>query len=273
MLEQGSWKLERAKIVEAVEKLINDSGPPTDDNQYFKMLESKNKSNSDPSLSSVILIDDNNYLQSMRYEYYQMARKYTLGFSQLYFDCSTDVAKKLNNSRSPDSQVPDEVITKMAAKMEQPNPFNNKWEAFSFTVKVDVDNDIIEDSFDMIKSVIDAATDNPVQEIVPKVSEEEREKDRVACDASVIHQADKCLRSFVNKRMFAMKQSGLSKEEMNAASKHVYKVKTEVLEDLKTGHTKLDRNLVTSVQNRDPESVRMLESDLNNIFQQKLALQ
>ena len=68
-----------------------------------------------------------------------MARKYTLGFSQLYFDCSTDIAKKLNNSRRSDCQVPDDVITKMAAKMEQPNPFNNKWEAFSFTVKVDVD--------------------------------------------------------------------------------------------------------------------------------------
>ena len=59
VVEQGSWKLERAKIVEAVDKLINNSGPDSDDNQYFKMLESKTKSNSDPSLSSVILIDDN----------------------------------------------------------------------------------------------------------------------------------------------------------------------------------------------------------------------
>ena len=143
---------------------------------------------------------------------------------------------------------------------------------FSFIVKVDVSNDI-EDSFDMIHTVIEVATNNLVQEIVPNVSEEEREKDRFACDASVIHQADKCLRSFVNKRMFAMKQSGLGKDEMNAAGKRIYKVKSEVLEDLKTGYTKLDKNLVTSIQNRDPDSSRMLENDLNNIFQEKLALQ
>ena len=70
-----------------------------------------------------------------------------------------------------------------------------------------------------------------------------------------------------------MKQSGLGKDEMNAASKRVYKVKSEVLEDLKTGYTKLDKNLVTSIQNRDPDSSRMLENDLNSIFQEKLALQ
>ena len=111
---------------------------------------------------------------------------------------------------------------------------------FSFIVKVDVSNDI-EDSFDMIHTVIEVATNNLVQEIVPNVSEEEREKDRFACDASVIHQADKCLRSFVNKRMFAMKQSGLGKDEMNAAGKRIYKVKSEVLENLKTGYSKLDK--------------------------------
>ena len=95
---------------------------------------------------------------------------------------------------------------------------------FSFIVKVDVSNDI-EDSFDMIHTVIEAAIDNPAQKIVPNVSEGEREKDRVACDASVNHQADKCLRTFVNKGMFAMKQSGLGKDEMNAAGKRIYKVK------------------------------------------------
>ena len=41
--------------------------------------------------------------------------------------------------------------------------------------------------------------------------------------------------------MFAMKQSGLGKNEMNVAGKRIYKVKSEVLEDLKTGYTKLDK--------------------------------
>ena len=63
-------------------------------------------------------------------------------------------------------------------------------------------------------------------------SEEERERDRVVCSASVIHQTDKHLRALVNKKMLALKQSGLSKEVMNESSKNIYSVKTELLEDL-----------------------------------------
>merc|ERR1719237_1592562 len=84
-----------------------------------------------------------------------------------------------------------------------------------------------EDHFEMIEAVIEAASSHPVQEEVPEVSKEDRERDREVCSASVVHQVDKMLRSLVNKRMLSLKKSGLRKEEMITASKKIYSVKTE----------------------------------------------
>ena len=76
----------------------------------------------------------------------------------------------------------------------------------------------------------------------------------------------------VNKRMLSLKQSGLSKDEMNKASKHIYSVKTELLEDLKTGFTRIDKDIVDSMRCSDPTGRDKLEDCLTKIFQSKLCL-
>ena len=219
---------------------------------------------------TILLIDDNNYLPSMRYQYYQLARTCSVGFAQLYFSCDINLAKSRNKSRPKENVVPDVVLDTMSTKLEPPNPFSNKWEAFSFTFQID--ESVQFENLDTVQAIINAATDNPVKEVVPNVSEEEREKDRVACNASVIHQSDKLLRTLVNKKMISLKRDGQSKEDMNNASKRIYSIKNEVLEDLKTGFTKLDKTLLTSVQNREPVGVLRLETELEHLFQEKLAL-
>jgi tRNA uridine 5-carbamoylmethylation protein Kti12 len=74
---------------------------------------------------------------SMRYEFYQLARKYETGFCQLHLEVDPSEALARNSRRGPDSQVPDDVITKMARKLESPNPLQNSWEKFSFSLKFD----------------------------------------------------------------------------------------------------------------------------------------
>ena len=90
--------------------------------------------------------------------------------------------------------------------------------------------------------------------------------------SSVIHQADKHLRTLVNKKMLALKQSGLSKEEMNESSKNIYSVKTELLEDFKTGFQRLDKDIVESVGKRGSDSSLRLHQALDFLFQNKLKL-
>ena len=263
--EQGAWKEEREKIVRAVDSLLMEAENEMS-NEYFEVLKKDYLKSSE---KHIFLIDDNNYLQSMRYEYYQLCRKHNIGFAQLFISCEVATATKYNLSREVDHQVPEKVITNMASKLDIPNPLKNKWEAFSFTI---LNNSSLKfgEHIGMVEAVIEAAGCNPVQETVPEVSEEERARDRVVCSASVVHQADKLLRGLVNKRMLSLKQSGLSKEEMNTVSKKIYSVKTEILEDLKTGFTKLDKDVVCSVQNNEFNSGEKLELELRSVFTSKM---
>ena len=265
--EQGAWKEERGKIVSAVDSLLSEAETEkSKDNEFFRVLKDDYRRGSE---RHTILIDDNNYLQSMRHEYYQLCRKHRIGFAQLFISCETETAIKFNVSRKAEHQVPESVIKAMADKLEAPNPLKNKWEAFSFTI-TNTPSVKSEDHFEMIEAVIEAAASHPVQEQVPEVREEDRERDREVCSASVVHKADKMLRSLVNKRMLSLKESGLSKEEMNIASKRIYSVKTEVLEDLKTGFTKLDKLVIISVQNKEADGALKLEKELESIFKNKI---
>ena len=276
-LEPGTWKRERELILAAVDRVLvgaggeygdngdndEDAEGGEDDNKYFHLL---------PSLSdgrpAVVLVDDNNYLQSMRQEYHQLARKHRTGFAQLYFSCDTQTAIRRNSERPEDERVPSQVIETMAAKLEPPNPLANRWETFSFTLGTGESQHNLE----LVLAVIEAAASSPVTRDVAGPSEEQRQQDRIVCSASLVHQADRHLRSLVNRKMLDMKQSGLSKEEMNMKSKSIYSIKTEVLEDLKTGWTKLDRELIQSVENREAESGLKLERQMEELFEVKLKI-
>ena len=263
-LEPGSWKKEREKILGAVDLILTGGeGEGEKDNKYYDEL----KTSLPAGGPVVILIDDNNYLQSMRHEYYQLARKHTTGFAQLYFSCETETAVQRNSERPEEERVPSEVIITMAEKLEPPNPLANKWECFSFSLGQS-------HNLDLVETVIVTASRSPVRwEVEEGPSQEEREQDRLVCSANVVHQADKHLRSLVNKKMMDMKQSGLTKEEMNLKSKSIYSIKTEVLEDLKTGWTKLDKTLIASIEKREQESGSRLEKEMEELFENKLKIE
>ena len=264
-LEPGRWKREREMILRAVDMIVSGEEGGGEENKHYEAL-SRSVA---VGRRLVVLVDDNNYLQSMRYEYYQLARTYTAGFAQLYFSCDEQTSLKLNQDRAEEERVPSTVIQNIQSKLEPPNPLANKWESFSFTLPHTEDT---QHNLEMVETVIEAALSSPVTLEVSGPSEEERHLDRIVCSASVVHQADKHLRSLVNKKMVSMKQSGLGKEEMNVKSKSIYSIKTEVLEDLKTGWTKLDKDLVRSVENRDSESGVRLEKEMEELFESKLQL-
>ena len=73
----------------------------------------------------------------MRYEYYQIARKFEVAFCQFFIDLDVNEAVGRNESRKVGERVPSDVITKMSEKLERPNPMSNLWERFSFSVKCD----------------------------------------------------------------------------------------------------------------------------------------
>ena len=84
----------------------------------------------------LIVIDDNNYLRSMRYPYHQIARRQSCGFCQLHLAADVTTALKLNTRRESRLRVEENVIRTMAAKLEPPDPLTNHWERFSFSIPV-----------------------------------------------------------------------------------------------------------------------------------------
>ena len=101
-----------------------------------KLLENVDREIEKSEQTLVFIIDDNNYYTSMRYEYFQLAKKHQIGFCQFFTDVPIEICKKNNESR--EISVPDEVIDKMAVKLEAPNPLKNAWEQFSFALSMKV---------------------------------------------------------------------------------------------------------------------------------------
>ena len=136
-----NFKSSRKNIIQISEHVIyklkgivekGDDYVQTNDGNILQSYESvKEKEN------IIMLLDDNNYYQSMRYEYYQLARKHSIGFCEIYLnpDCIDSVLSN-NQLRPIAEQIPDDVIKAMGTKIEAPDPFKNPWEQFSFSINV-----------------------------------------------------------------------------------------------------------------------------------------
>ena len=138
--EEGSWKKEREAILQAVASLlqqmhsndISDASMP-----YVRQLkESCLKLGKESKVT--VLVDDNNYLSSMRKPWHRLARERSAGFCQIFVQTSTEQAKARNSMREADERVPASVIDSMADRLEPPRPLVQAWEEMSFTVSATV---------------------------------------------------------------------------------------------------------------------------------------
>eukprot|EP00088_Acartia_fossae_P043776 TRINITY_DN4624_c0_g1_i2.p1 TRINITY_DN4624_c0_g1~~TRINITY_DN4624_c0_g1_i2.p1 ORF type:complete len:335 (-),score=60.79 TRINITY_DN4624_c0_g1_i2:53-1027(-) len=264
--EPGLWKELRTKIHQTVDhKIYLHTGKTyeLDQNEFFDKIEISKRSEEGKKTRALLVIDDNNYLSSMRYPYFQMARKHEIGFCQLHLNTEIQTALRLNENRA--EKIPVEVIKNMANSLEAPDPFKNHWEKFSFSLPHSMDIDS-----GMIQNIVETAFKYP--EKPPPDDSEARENDRIVCSANVVHQADKHLRTIINKEMKALKDTNPDKETMKAQSKKYYEAKQEILEDMKTGFLKLEANVVESVAERKPESGKQLLDIMSQLFAEKCSL-
>ncbi|XP_076982431.1 L-seryl-tRNA(Sec) kinase isoform X2 [Tamandua tetradactyla] len=146
------------------------------------------------SRSFVLILDDNFYYQSMRYEVYQLARKYSLGFCQLFLDCPLETCLQRNGLRS--RTLPAETIHLMGRKIEKPNPEKNAWEHNSLTIQSpECSSEVSLEVNDLLLT----ALENPVKYVEDNM--QKKETDRIICSANVLHQADQTLRRIVSQAM------------------------------------------------------------------------
>ncbi|KAK6328066.1 hypothetical protein J4Q44_G00000440 [Coregonus suidteri] len=175
----------------------------------------------------VILLDDNFYYPSMRYEVYQLARKHSVGFCQVYVQCPVEACVRRNQLRP--QPLPSDVIVEMAKRMEPPNPRRNPWEQNSVTLD-SKDHFTIEYIQRLVK-VISTALENPLSPVQDNT--ERKEVDRQSCVSSVIHQADQACRRLVSQAMQGARDHKLPPERMRSLAAEFNESKTRFLQDLR----------------------------------------
>ncbi|NXH17277.1 PSTK kinase, partial [Bucco capensis] len=192
-----------------------------------------------------LILDDNFYYQSMRYEVYQLARKYSLSFCQLFLECPLECCLQRNRLRS--HPLPDETICLMARKIEMPDLKKNPWEQNSLILR-SVD-DTSEDDNEQIISLLVTALENPVKQ--NEENTEQKEADRAMCAASTVHQADQTCRRIISQTMKDAKDKNLLSSDMKSLAEELNKLKAEFLEGLRQGNN-LKPQICTANQHSDP---------------------
>lgn len=267
--DDKAWKEARKSIVNGVHALINpdESGLSPSEIQEFKAKVLFSEDIPESAKDTLVIVDDNNYYASMRYEYYQVARFNQIGFCQLHIDVGQDEAKIRNETR--DQKVPNEVIEVMAKKLEAPDPLKNSWEQFSFATQAiqKESSSLIE----MVETIVSLALQNPVKPI-PEVDQEARDRSRAKCTASIVHQADKVLRKQIGRRMKDVKSESDGDAKVLEDAIALYnESRTELLEDLKTGFTMLPSNVVKRVENREKHAIDELEAVIVELWDLKIS--
>ena len=204
----------------------------------------------------IIILDDNNIYRSMRYEYYQLSRKHSVSFLQLVFESSVTEAKTNDRARDVTRCVGDDVIDKMAMRLETPDSIGYRWERRSCRLRCDegftyvaldgiegkpeteVNSSSSQNLLQVIERII-IEGQNPVQPTVidASASEEQREIDRQVSLKNAHHQCDVKLRSLVGQRMREVKLSG--GDAKSEASKLAI-VKASIFDKAKRGEIALD---------------------------------
>ncbi|NXI73152.1 PSTK kinase, partial [Anseranas semipalmata] len=175
-----------------------------------------------------LILDDNFYYRSMRYEVYQLARRYSLSFCQLFLECPLEQCLQRNRLRS--HPIPDETIRLMARKIEIPDLEKNAWEQNSLILK---SFECTSEDDAQIINLLATALENPVKQ--NEENTEQKEADRVTCAASTVHQADQTCRRIISQTMKEAKDKNVLPSEMKSLAEELNKLKAEFLEDLRQG--------------------------------------
>lgn len=237
---QTKWRLHRQAVLQCVEQFLQDPSslelPSTicqiNADAWSQCVHTARVSGaSESSLAHltplVLLLDDNFYYPSMRYEVYQLARKYSVGFCQVYLHCLVESCI-IRNQRRP-HPLPSEVILAMAQRMEPPNPQKNPWE--QSCISLDTTDNFTDESLQQLKELLTVALDNPLSPVLDNTGQ--KEADRLSCANSVVHQVDQACRRQVSQAMQRARESKMPPEHMRCLAAELNDSKTRFLQNLR----------------------------------------
>ena len=177
-LSLSSWKERRNEVLRKCRNDIEDSNA------------------TETKASRVFLIDDNMYLQSMRYSYFQLARFLTVGFCQIFIECPEQLLKQRLRERNKSKEfelmgISEETFSRMSIAFEPPKVQVNGWESNTVTVEPDKK---IETTLAMVEGLFYHSMKYPVQPVP--------DREKIVCGVdSFHHRADLLLRTIIKARI------------------------------------------------------------------------
>ncbi|XP_039643447.1 L-seryl-tRNA(Sec) kinase isoform X1 [Perca fluviatilis] len=175
----------------------------------------------------LFLLDDNFYYPSMRYEMYQLARKYSLGFCQVYLQCDLESCISRNQCRS--EPIPTEVILEMVKRLESPNPQKNSWETNS--ISLNTTDNLSKCDIQRVMELISSALSNPLSPAEDNTKQ--KEADRLKCATNVVHQTDQACRRHISEAMKTARENQVAPKHMKSLAAQLNESKATFLHNLR----------------------------------------
>ncbi|KAF8767376.1 L-seryl-tRNA(Sec) kinase like protein [Argiope bruennichi] len=198
------WKNFRVDLLMASEYFISSvcglecqaTGPLSERSQnLYNQIQKLNNPSS--TARAIFFVEDNFYYRSMRYEWFQIARRNNIGFCEVFVQCPLNMAIYRNSTRG--YNIPEQKIKMMLTCMEYPNPVKYKWEKYSLVF--DSSTDLNCSALTPIIKLIEEAANNPAELMI---NEEKIEAQKV-CSKNAVHQADNILRKLISKKILYFK--------------------------------------------------------------------
>lgn len=216
------------------------------------------------SLKRIVIVDDNNYYRSMRYEYYQLAAQHCVGYLQVFVRSDVDVAISSNGRRPAKERVPSAVIAQMHAKFEVPR---EAWENCVTVESEEVCNQSAAEFLNPIQSIwnrIQESIQNPVLSLLYiEEKKEKSEQSRMCNNRNVLHTIDKILRKQIS-RLIRDHNSG----NVRSLANELKQIRQTFMENIRTGDLIIPKEIPTE----DVIDAHKLEDWITAAFLQRCPL-
>jgi tRNA uridine 5-carbamoylmethylation protein Kti12 len=270
----GFWKQFRNNLLIAsklfVKQLLNynNSNNDTKDSidlnpnilSIYESIKRLNNYNEKSFDNFVLIIDDNFYYKSMRYEWFLISKQFQMGFALVMIDCPLDLAIQ-SNQRRTHKCVPNSVIIKMNERFERPQMIG--FELRTFTLSAHSFDFVI--THHLIDFIIDAIRNPIVKQNM--INEELREHSKSLNQSNLIHRVDCILREIINQRIV----ESLNKREI---AKKLNEAKKSILNDLKQSDDILPAFLRNQIVKSQPiiHNYNEIKLFLNDLLDKRINL-
>ncbi|XP_054723765.1 L-seryl-tRNA(Sec) kinase-like [Uloborus diversus] len=193
-----------------------------------------------PIANAIVFIEDNFYYRSMRYDWFQIAKRTNIGFCQVFLHCALNTAINRNSLRG--YQIPEQKIKKMFNLMEYPDSVKYKWEKYS--LKFDTAAELNTTSINPIVVLIKEATNDPAEVMINK----DKVEAQSICSKNVIHQVDKIIRKAISKKISELKSNATAEDDLKSLIALVVNIRQDFLKQFRQGFIALPDDIVEKIK-------------------------